>query len=124
MLYEAWNRLARLFVRIARLALMGVCFYIVLGTVGRAGSRLALRRPNPDQSLWTSRTTLLPESYIHQYSIPQEGTSPKGWIGSYFSWVRHSGNLWALFLLPFLALLWTVESRKERSSTPDIYTLF
>lgn len=124
MLYEAWNKLAYLFVRGARLAVMGVCFYVVLGTVGLAGSHLALSRPKAGQSLWTSRTTLLPEAYIHQYTIAKEEVTPKGWMGSYFLWVKHSRTLWASFLFPFLMLLWVLEPDQKRRLPPNIYTLF
>jgi hypothetical protein len=123
--YRLWNRLARYFGHAAHLWLMGICFAIIVGAVGRKGSSLRLARPSSTASLWMPRRTLAPAAYISQYSTATAGATEKGWIATFFSWAIQSGNLWALSLLPFFMLLSALRTDQRKSNFPaNIYTLF
>ena len=123
-LYDVWNRMALLFNRVARLWLTGICFYIVLATVGLTGSRLRLAHPTASESLWVPRKTVPPATYKSQWVSIEKNGWRKGWIRSFVFWAFHSGNLWAAFVLPFLILLCLLEGDEESSAPTRIYTLF
>ena len=123
-LYNVWNRLARTFARAGRLSVMGICFYVILAAVGRTGSSLRLDRPTAGKSLWVPRTTLAPRAYPHQYDNTTKDPRQRGWIATFLSWARESGNWWALPLLPFLVLLSTLDEDTHKIFPANIYTLF
>ena len=123
--YRVWNRLARYFARCARLVLMGICYGVIFVAVGRAGSSLQLRRPPSTTSLWSPRATLASAAYFHQYDAAAPQPPQTGWLRSYLSWARGSGNVCAVCLVPFLLLLKPLQAEQEGSSFPtNIYTLF
>jgi hypothetical protein len=122
--YRAWNRLASEISHLARLWVMGICFYLVLVAVGRAGSSLRLHRPGSTESLWMPRGTLVPDAYGSQHAAPAKGSLTTGWISSYLSWTVQTRNFWACFLLPFFILLSALESEQESTVSTDLYTLF
>jgi hypothetical protein len=122
--YLAWNRLAREFSKLARLWVLGICFYAVLVVVGRVGSSLGLRRPKSSSSLWTPRKSLTPEAYHSEHTMPAGGSVASGWIASYLSWTVLSRNYWACCFLPFLILLSALEHEHESNVPTDLYTLF
>jgi hypothetical protein len=123
--YRAWNRLARQFVRVARLWVTGVCFFIVFVTVGLTGSHARLAPPTPNGSLWLARRPLRPTASGYAYDgVPHEFVQ-KGWISAYCAWARQSNNLWAVCLLPFLILLSSLENDENQNPVAaNIYTLF
>jgi hypothetical protein len=123
--YQAWNRLARYFARCARLALMGICYFVIFVAVGRAGSSLQLRRRSATPSLWLPRGTLASAAYFYQYDATAKGRPQTGWLRSYLSWALGSGNLWAVCLVPFLLLLKPLQADQDGSRfLTNIYTLF
>ena len=123
--YRAWNKLARGVVRVARLWVTGVCFYIICVTVGLTGSYARLARPTSHESLWVARRTPASAAYGGGYDgVPRE-FARKGWIRAYFAWARQSGNVWAVCLLPFLILLSATENDENQNRiASNIYTLF
>lgn len=122
--YEFWNGLASKFAYFARLWIMGVCFYVTFFAVGQTGASLRLTRPNSDaKSFWLSRESLAPSAYC-QYGASTKGSTPRGWISSFFSWAVGSKNLWACCLLPFLIALRMFETEEESSFPSSIYTLY
>ena len=122
--YRLWDALANYFARGARLVLLGVCFYIIMVAVRFAGAAIELGRPSADQSLWISKKTLSPATYLYEFSASGGQFTGKGWLSSYLCWAGVSGNLWALFLVPFLAMLAAVEVYRDRRFPAGIYTLF
>jgi hypothetical protein len=122
--YKLWNSAARYFARGARLILMSICFYVVFLAVGRAGTALKLARPMADQSLWTAKTMIAPAASHYEFSSIENGLTQKGWFRSYLDWSKTSGQLWALFLVPFLAMLASVEIYTDRRFPAGVYTLF
>jgi hypothetical protein len=123
--YALWNRLARYFGRAAQLLLMGICFYIIVVSVGRTGSALRLARPSSTTSLWVPRGTLTPSAYLSQHGHTDGASQQQGWIATFLSWAPQSGNVWALSLLPFLILLSALQIDQKKSNFPaNIYTLF
>ena len=123
-LYRLWNLGVNQFARAARLSLMGICFYIILFAVRRAGKHLELARPHPGQSLWTSKDTFDAATYLHEFTAASQPFSQKSWCRSYVIWARTSGHAWALLLVPFLAILSALEIYHERPFPAGLYTLF
>ncbi len=123
--YKLWNSTARYFARGARLILMSICFYVVFLAVGRAGNSMKLARPRASGlSLWTSKQTIAPAASHYEFSSIEDGWTQKGWFRSYLYWAKTSGQLWALFLVPFLAMLAAVEIYTDRRFPAGVYTLF
>jgi hypothetical protein len=121
--YRLWNAAARNFARCARLLLIVVCFYIVVLFAGRLGTSIKLARPNSDESLWVSKK-FIEETLRHEFPATKEAIAYKDWVRSYFHWAKSSKQLWAIFLIPFLALLAAVEIYTDRPLPPGVYTLF
>ena len=122
--YLLWNVLAHYFARGARLFLMGICFYIILLAVGRAGTTINLARPQSDESLWLSKNTLSPDTYAYEFAASVKNFKEKNWLRSYLYWARISGHAWAFFLVPLLAMLSAVEINRDRRFPAGVYTLF
>ena len=123
--YRAWNTLARCFGRAARLWLMGICYYIIFVAVGRTGSALSLAHPPPTASLWVPRGTLTAGAYGSQHGAATAVSPEQGWAAAFLTWAAQSGNVWAVFLLPFFALLTALQDDRHKSNFPaNIYTLF
>src|SRR5262249_48830046 len=123
--YRAWNfRLVHQFARIARHVVMRLCYFIIFVSVGRAGSRLLVATTDRDVSRWLERSAadLDPSRLV----TLRHGRSR--WLESerrYVRWACESGNVWAIALLPFLAIL-KICSAPPRADLPvfNIYTLF
>jgi hypothetical protein len=123
--YRVWNKLAYAFTHLARLWLMGVCFYIVCILVGRTGSALVLARPPADGSLWVRRQRSAPAMGAFAHGLMMEESGKRGWVSQFIAWAGQSGHGWACSLLPFLALLSAMEGEQEGSDfAANIYTLF
>ncbi len=119
--YKAWNRLARLYARLARPAFL-VLAYAVIVAVGVLGSRLRLR---PEAgSLWQPRRTIPSPAYSSQHAGIQPSTGRRPWPLGLAAWAAGTGNGWTLALLPCLLLLAAVEPEERELPPPDIYTLF
>ena len=90
----------------------------MLPIIALAGSKLVLKK-STEKSLW-----LKWGDKINPDMAPAQ--IKKGWIVNFFSWTFKSGNLWAIFLLPFILI---VKATEDPSSTTSpelamIYTLF
>jgi hypothetical protein len=123
--YRAWNALAHLYVRAANLLLRGLCFFVILVAVGRAGSSLALARPTSASSLWVSRGT--GSATVHRYGHRLRNGRPDrpGWVRTYLAWFADSPNRWAICLLPLLLLLRAFKrERGEVEVATHNYTLY
>ena len=123
-LYRAWNnRIIRPVSNLVTAIILRICLVVVFAATGRAGSRLLLRGKFP--TMWIGRD----DSSDHVASLPfgVHGDivgSPNGWIRNYARWAMRSGNLWAIFLIPFFWLLRLVSAEEPTGSTENIYTLF
>jgi hypothetical protein len=119
-----WNKAAREFARFARMAVMAVCFYVVFALLGWTGSKLKLKRPGVGQSAWVPRNSVSPDAYYSQDAVTPEHLAEKGWLMTFLTWGRGTGNLWACFLLPFLLLISALDTDEETLAPASIYTLF
>jgi hypothetical protein len=122
--YTAWNSGAGLFARAARVILTGICFYIIFLAVGRAGSRMDLHPPKREKSLWNPKGTLPGAAFDREFAAVESSGAAKGWIRGYSFWARNSGQIWALFLLPFLVMLSALDSHRDSRLPDGVYTLF
>jgi len=113
--YRAWNpRLARPFNAAATRLVCWICFFIIFVAVGKAGTTLQLAKaPGSRRSMW--RPVPGSTAAIH-------GTH---WISDYVGWAAHTGNVWAITLIPFLAVLRLIATPEDANTTfANIYTLF
>ena len=122
--YAIWNKVARRVASITRLALMGICYFVVFVVIGRAGARFAQNRSPSMQTTWSPRGHQAETSEPSFSSATVKHIAERGWATAYFTWARRSGNWWAIVLLPFLSLL-SVLAEDDRKALPaHIYTLF
>lgn len=122
--YRHWNSSARFFARGARWLLMAICFYIILAAVGRTGSTLKLSRTAVDGSLWTPKKPLSPGAFRHEFAAISENSGGESWLGNFHLWAKESKQIWAVALIPFLAMLAAVEVYNDRRFPTGVYTLF
>lgn len=122
--YRLWSRVADFYVRVARLAVKVICFFLVFVTVRRGGSSLTVSRAAFTQSMWLERGTVSRTNYAHEYEGTSQESSASTWTTTFVSWAKESGNFWAITLLPFLMLLSALEADEECAFPPNIYTLF
>ena len=82
-------------------------------------------RPPAEESLWLPRQSLASTS-DKTLQTKVGGREPAdGWIVRYVTWVLESREVWRLFLLPFLLLLFLLQSSEEELTVPEnTYTLF
>jgi hypothetical protein len=122
--YRAWNVFVKMFAAIARQIATWVCYFIVFGVVGRAGSHFPLIASRASGSFWIKRD-LLAHNALRESPAANIGTPRRlGWIRDYFRWTIHSGNVWAITLLPFLVILQTCSKPQAETKEFNIYTLF
>jgi len=122
--YKLWNTTAIYFARFARFFITGICFYVILFAVGRAGTSMKLVQPAPGQSLWLPKNTLSLETYPYEFAACGKEPPETGWLGRYWSWAKTSGQLWAFCLVPLLAMLAAVEVYRDERFPAGVYTLF
>lgn len=122
--YRAWNKLAHSFAEASQVAITGVVFYIIFLITGPSRKSLRLDRPEAAESGWIPRETLSPDAYHAQYDAVTRSANERNWLHNYTLWTMHSGNLWALSLVPFLALLAALGTKKQENVPVDTYTLF
>jgi len=121
--YRAWNKLVRIFGACASRFTLMVMFYILIA-VGRAGSSLALRRPDERESQWVPRSALDPRAFFVQHRSPAKEIDRSSWAANLYRWSSKSRNYWVLALLPFLLLLSALDTEQEENYPTNIYTLF
>ena len=122
-LYRLWARASRFYARITRLVLLRLCHGVVLVGAGLAGSTLRLAPSPPGESLWVDRSTLSTAAYRNQFEA-LNGTVPRGPWATMATWAIRSGNVWAVVLVPFLALIAALETDDRQQFPAGIYTLF
>jgi hypothetical protein len=121
-LYRCWNALVRQLSRIVRVAISAIGFGIC-AAIPKNGTRFESNPRSVDASNWvktrsasTAAGPLLPASV-------GEGQHA-GWARGYARWALHSGNGWAIVLLPFLGLLALLGEDEEAPVRVHNYTLF
>jgi hypothetical protein len=120
--YRAWNRAARAYARLARLAVLAVGYHVVVAAVGRLGSTVVLQ--HEPASLWVPRTPPPAESYASQDEGAAGRTAQRPWLVGLGWWSVRSGNGWVVALLPFLLLVSLLGAEDAEAQPADIYTLF
>jgi hypothetical protein len=120
--YTIWNKVARRVAFITRLALMGICYFVVFVVVGQAGARFTRKRPRSMRTTWTPRGNKA-ETTAPSFSSIKDPTE-RGWATAYFIWARRTDNWWAIVLLPFLSLLSVLADDDKKTVPGHIYTLF
>jgi hypothetical protein len=122
-LYHAWNN--RIIIPVARIVgeiIMRLCLFVIFAATGRLGSSLRLE---PDaSSIWENRSSLPRDAYILPFPGVGGSTRGRGWIRAYVRWATQSRNMWALSLIPFLALLKALVREERPAVEGSIYTLF
>ena len=122
--YGVWNEASHFVARGVRLALVTICYFVVLVPLHLSGTTLELGRPNRGQSLWVTRRQPTRTAYFKVFEAANGGSPRRAWIASYVSWACETGNVWAVFLLPFLVLLSILDVPDAPRSVPaDIYTV-
>jgi hypothetical protein len=117
---EAWNTLARAVARLARLALTGAAFLVIV-LAGVAGSHLPWLPPDPGASGWLRRSGEGSRAFESQSNFSSSGGS---WGRTVAAWARRSGNLWVWALIPPLLLLSRIQLANQRSLGGATYTLY
>lgn len=121
-LYRAWNRrLVRPLSDAAARFVMAICFFVVVVAAGRAGRPMA---PNGRKAGWTARGSLPIGAYRELFAAASPASRSRGWARDYVRWARQTGNLWAVSLLPFLAVLGILAGERQNAAPANIYTLF
>jgi hypothetical protein len=121
-LYRRWNSLVRWLSRRTATAISGICFCIC-AALPRNEERFEWKPRSPDASNWA--TTRPAESLpVSMGMKPAEGRHNPRWARAYVTWAPHSGNGWAIVLLPFLALLSLFGDDEEEPVPVQNYTLF
>jgi hypothetical protein len=112
------------FARAGRTFVSGICFYVVLVAVGRAGASIKLVSPDAGESMWMPRTALAEDSIKLRSGMPAGEQHHCSWIPTFLSWAVRNGNLWTCVLLPFLMLLSALDVESEEGVPTDTYTLY
>jgi hypothetical protein len=118
--YRAWNALAMRYADIAREVVLRVCYFVVLASTARTGSRFEAARPRNGCSSWERKRA----PGIENYDRRTAGPVSTRWVARYLAWSRRSGNLWADCLLPFVFLLMMLEKNDEEGPSTKLYTLY
>jgi hypothetical protein len=122
--YAIWNWVARRVAYVTRLALMGICYFVVFVVVAQAGARFTRKRPRSMRTTWTPRGNQAETPGPRFSSVTLKDATERGWATAYFIWARRTGNWWAIFLLPFLSLLSVLAHDDKEALPAHIYTLF
>ncbi len=122
--YRVVNGLAHLYMRVARIIIKGICFYVIILPIGRVESLLRLSRSGPPRSLWTPWGKDRSVNALQEYEVTSGDHPLTRWKYVYISWAVRSGNYWTLAVLPFLILLGALDGDEETISPSNIYTLF
>lgn len=122
--YALWNKVARTVAFITRLALMGICYFVVFVVVAQAGARFTRKHPRSMRTTWTPRGNQAETTGPSFSSMRLKDPTERGWATAYFIWARRTGNWWAIVLLPFLSLLSALADDDKKTLSGHIYTLF
>jgi hypothetical protein len=122
--YAIWNKVARRVAYVTRLALMGICYFVVFVVVARAGARFPRTRPRSTRTSWIPRGNQDETTGSSFSSVRLKDPTEREWATAYFIWARRTGNWWAIVLLPFLSLLSVLADDDKETLPAHIYTLF
>jgi hypothetical protein len=120
-LYHAYNVGTGIYARLMRAVAQLACFTIV-ASARLTGTSLVVALPGSD-SMWTPKGSLPADAYVNPYafsSVP----GGRGWMRGYIRWARHTHNMWALTLLPFLVVLRSAQQSADHSIRGEIYSLY
>jgi hypothetical protein len=120
--YRAWNKMGRHYGEFARLYFLWLC-YLTISAVGMPGPSENFTRNASAGSGWIARQPV-PGPKSRDVQEEMNGQVNRGWIRAYAVWAIRSGQLWRFALLPFLILLWTLDTDDESHVPSKTYTLF
>ena len=124
-IYRAWNRrLVRPLSNVITRLLLKTCYSLILAATRKAGQSPRFHIGTQGSSSWTHRSSVPPEAYAALFVGQQLTSQNQCWVSNYCSWALKTKNVWALSLLPFLALLRWATIEEEKAFTANIYTLF
>jgi uncharacterized membrane protein len=103
--YRAWDRLARAYGGWAQRMILRLCYVTLFGAAGLGRSRLCLSRREAGGTTWMARETLPPPAYRNQDESSARAVTTRGWISATMEWARRAGEWWAIWLIPYLALM-------------------
>ena len=122
-LYHAWNnRVIRPLSNVASAITLRICHLLVFTAAGSTGSRLRVDRHGV--SLWNERDRGSNHTTVLPFAANAIGPAPNGWIRTYLRWAIHTGNVWAIFLIPFFGMLRMISTEEPAAAAGNIYTLF
>lgn len=115
---KIWSKVARRVLSLASGYVLIITRYVIFAVIGMAGSKMILEKP-PAPGLWSEWSGKTERRLIVKQN-------EKGWVGHYLSRAFKKGNLWMIFLLPFILIL---KATGEAGAEPSpeslmIYTLF
>ncbi|WP_147303655.1 hypothetical protein [Rhodohalobacter sp. SW132] len=124
-IYNFWNRLSGLYIRLMNYWLLAVCLRLIFTAVGLAGSDRRFNFPGNKASMWQPRNTVDRDHIGLQYNRYYKRSSrSENWIMDYLNWSSASGNRWQIFLMPFLLLLKIHAPDNQVQSESNNYTLY
>ena len=121
--YRIWNKSAKLYAHYACVYIMAVSFQLIVRLIGAAARQEEQLKSSPSSS-WVQRDLGPAPAYGSQYQISDEGSVRAHWPIAVLRWAWRTGNLLAVFLLPFLMMIALFQPDEEASNVSDIYTLF
>jgi hypothetical protein len=122
-LYHAWNnRIIRPLSNVASGIILRLCHLLVFTATGKPGSRLRIDRDGV--SLWIERDRGSNHTTVLPFATNLTAPLPNGWVRTYLRWALHTGNVWAIFLIPFFCMLRMVSTEEPAAAAGNIYTLF
>jgi hypothetical protein len=115
---SAWNRGTSVIATALRAYVLKVCYYVLFGAMGQAGSSLDLVLEDPRISRWIPRAK--------GDGAIDGGVSTHGWPGDGLrASARFPGKIWMLCLVPVLSLLVLLRDEHQDSVPPGAtYTLY
>jgi hypothetical protein len=122
--YRIWNKSAKLFARFACVYIMALSFHLIVRWAGLAAPSGECSKPGTASSSWVPHGPATTPAYGSQYQAADACSARASWPVGYLAWAWRTGNITAIFLLPFLMMLSVFQPEEEASQLSDIYTLF
>lgn len=122
--YAKWTELAKWYAKIFRVFIERICFYLILRAVGIGKQSPRLSLSAPSGSMWKPRYNQSSDSLIGKPSHNSPRKKGNGRVGEYVVWAWSSGNLWAVWFIPFFLLLAPLQRNEPNVKAENIYTLF
>ena len=122
--YRIWNKSAKLYARFACVTVMAVSFYLIVRFLGLATPSGQFSAPSPPSSSWVPHGPVSTPAYGSLYQTSDDLSVRAPWPLGVLAWAWRTGNIPALFLLPFLIMISIFQPEEEATQVSDIYTLF